>query len=106
MELKPCPFCGKAPIVFDNGTIECLNDECTACLAPPQAHNIDFALDSGGIEAQILRWNTRATDSLLKEMVEVLEWISEDGHAMASMTIGSRKRLVNILQKYHELVGK
>ena len=46
--------------------------------------------------------NTRDTNPLLNEMAEVLEWISEDGHAMASMTIGSRKRLVNILQKYHE----
>ena len=94
MELKPCPFCGSMPKREIRNDI--LNITCNECVSIGFHNHVNYGTIAD------TEWNTRAIDPLLKEMAEVLKWISEDGHAMASMTIGSRKRLVNILQKYHE----
>ena len=97
-ELRECPCGNEAHLIFEDGikvadpwSVACKNFYCPWVFQTFPTK-----------EEAVKHWNTRATDPLLKEMAEVLEWISEDGHAMASMTIGSRKRLVNILQKYHE----
>jgi hypothetical protein len=44
--------------------------------------------------------STRATDPLLEEMARALKRVSEDGHALMSMTIGSRNAVIEALQKY------
>ena len=56
-------------------------------------------------EEQIAAWNTR-TDPLLEKMAEALERVSEDGHALLSMTIGSRIAVLEDLQEYRDHVGQ
>ena len=51
-------------------------------------------------------WNTRASDEVISELIEALEWILEDGYAMAIMTIGSRDRLLKALAKAKDYIGE
>ena len=77
-ELKPCPnkLC--------EHNVDC-SSECYSCGYSDCATEL-----------------SRTPDPLLEELAGALQWISEDGHAMTSMTIGSRNRLLAAMQKYQQ----
>ena len=103
MELKPCPYCGETPdhdMLINQGCddptwwVECKNDDC---------HVSPGLGDSCRITARE-RWNTRATDSLLKEMAESLRklltkvaWYGYDFQLETEFEEGKV-----VMQKYHE----
>ena len=100
--LRPCPFCGNK--INNNG---CFKSDigaaywvrCPNCRSegPTAIHGTDQAGEL---------WNTLASDEVIRGLVEALEWISEDGHAMGSMTIGSRNRLLKALAQAREHLGE
>lgn len=63
MELRECPFCGITPIEFNDGRIECLNEQCAI-----QPYTDKF---------NRTQWNTRASDAAIKELVDALEEIRD-----------------------------
>ena len=119
-ELKPCPFCGAevlGPCGADYYGPFYIIKHKKDCFFPTISgqHVTRIRERSGKINV----WSTRTldpmpeelaekvadhycNDELLKEMAGALQWISEDGHAMASMIIGSRNRLLAALQKYQQ----
>lgn len=103
MELNPCPFCGCKALVHEVDATGCY-DRSIKYNYQPGCETEGCQGEYGGcsydtVEEAIAAWDHRSHNPLLKEASEVLEWISEDGHAMASMTIGSRNKLMQVITK-------
>lgn len=101
-ELRECPCGNEAHLIFEEGTkvadpwsVACKNFDCPWVFQTFPTK-----------EEAVKHWNTRAADETIRVLVEALEWISEDGHAIASMTIGSRDRLCKALAQARKHLGE
>ena len=93
VELKPCPFCGGVCLTETHVAYHVHHNK--GCLIG------SFTEIRKSDREKIVKWNTRATDPLLKEMVEALE-------AMVTYAMEERKGLKiadEALQKYHNQHG-
>ena len=74
VDLRECPFCGKTPILFGDGTIDCSNEDCQVNPGLwPVAHISGTMASEKVKQKQIEIWNTRASDAAIKELVDSLE---------------------------------
>ncbi len=73
-ELKPCPFCGSTDVAANSYSIEA-SVRCFDCFAVIVRKHPKYS--DGGLGAAITAWNTRATDALLREAMEALQWLRE-----------------------------
>ena len=61
-ELKPCPFCGKEPSIYeDTGYVYCPNDDCMAA---------DSYLEKAILPVE--KWNTRPIEDALNARIAEL----------------------------------
>lgn len=110
MELKPCPRC-QSEQVFLHNYRGVSAPVCGSC-------HLSGPYRDSGVEA-IEWWNTRATDPLLKEMVDVIDsiiYITDDSSGIAGYHLNGNiafwdefpeiYNAIKVLQKYHEQVGE
>ena len=97
MELKPCPFCGGKDVKVDAIPSVAQFYRCERCKAKGPYW-------TAGEDAKE-KWNTRATDRLLKEMAEALEEIVRClSHGLQDCRASVTAKAM--LQKYHGQTGE
>jgi hypothetical protein len=114
LDKYPCMWCGD---MVDHGKHDCGDDGQNTRTDPPEditglAHELwalaqllpeEGILDGVMRIEEALQGKIKGTkDPLMEEMARALERVSEDGHALLSMTIGSRLAVLEALQKYRE----
>ena len=100
MELKPCPFCGGCNIKIDAIPSVAQFYRCEKC----KSKGPYWTADQGAKE----KWNTRATDLLLKEMAEALQGMADIYYGRDNQPIAGAfaKRMDDVLRKYNEQEGE
>lgn len=107
VELKPCPFCGGVCLTETHVAYHVHHNK--GCLIG------SFTEIRKSDREKIVKWNTRATDPLLKEMAEALEKllrvhdriIDHGEDALSTMVgISGRAEAREVLQKYHNQHGE
>lgn len=95
--LRECPWCKVTPIMFGNGTIECLNDECKIQPALYYDDHPDEPCED--MDGQIKIWNTRATDPLMEKMAAALDVAWEYAYMLNDE---DRLVILRAMNKYRE----